>query len=248
MRWWRRGLPDGAEELIATELAHWRHLDDRERDRLLASTDWLLRRKSWEAARGFRLDDTVRVMIAAQAALLILGLSVDHYHLVTAIIVHPAGMTTHGERAGPVRGTVTDSIMPIHGLAQDRRGPVLIAWNQAIAGARHPERGHNVVLHEFAHKIDMLDGMVDGTPPLDRPDRRRWVRVCTEVYEAVRAGEPRPPLRPYGGANPAEFFAVATEAFFDRAQELRSAEPDLYGVLRDFYAQDPAERHAGRAP
>lgn len=246
MRWWRRGLPDDAEALIGSELAHWEFLDDEERDRLLASTDWLLRRKTWEAARGFTLDDDIRVVIAVQAALLILGLTVDHYHLVTSIIVHPAGMTTHGPRPGPARGTFTDAIMPIHGLAQDRRGPVLIAWNQAIAGARHPERGHNVVLHEFAHKIDMLDGIVDGTPPLARTDRRRWIHVCTEAYESVRAGEPRPPLRPYGGTNPAEFFAVATEAFFDRPRELQDAEPRLYDVLRDFYAQDPASRRLGR--
>lgn len=242
MRLRRQGLPADAADLIGSEVAHWHRLDADERDRLLATTEWLLRRKTWEAARGFALDDTIRVVIAAQAALLILGLSTDHYHLVTSIIVHPSGMNTHGERAGPVRGTVTDSIMPIHGLAQDRRGPVLISWNQAIAGARHPERGHNVVLHEFAHKIDMLDGIIDGTPPLDRPDRRQWIRICTEVYEAVRADEPRPPLRTYGGTNPAEFFAVATEAFFDRAVELRDNEPDLYGVLRAFYNQDPAGR------
>lgn len=242
MRLRRRGLPDDAEDLIARELAHWARLDVDERERLLTTTDWLLRRKTWEAARGFTLDDTIRVVIASQAALLVLGLSVDHYHLVTSIIVHPAGMTTHGERTGSIPGTVTDSIMPIHGLAQDRRGPVLISWNQAVAGARHPERGHNVVLHEFAHKIDMLDGIIDGTPPLPRPDRRAWVRVCTEVYRSVRRGEPRPPLRRYGGTNPAEFFAVATEAFFDRAIELRQNEPRLYDVLRSFYAQDPAQR------
>ncbi|WP_436793452.1 zinc-dependent peptidase [Actinospongicola halichondriae] len=242
MRLRRRPLPDDAEELIAREVVHWRHLDADEREALLGITEWLLRHKTWEAARGFALDDTIRVVIAAQAALLILGLSTDHYHLVTSIIVHPAGMTTHGERAGLARGTVTDSILPIHGLAQDRRGPVLISWNQAIAGARHPEWGHNVVLHEFAHKIDMLDGIIDGTPPLARPDRRRWVDVCTEVYESVRAGEPRPPLRAYGGTNPAEFFAVATEAFFDRAVDLSEAEPDLYDVLRAFYVQDPAAR------
>ena len=112
-------------------------------------------------------------------------------------------------------GTRTDEPLAIHGLAQDRRGPVLVAWDQAQASARHPERGHNVVIHEFAHKLDMLDGIVDGTPPIAASAMKPWVAVCTEVFDDLRAGRPRPPLRPYGATNPAEFFAVATEAFFD---------------------------------
>jgi Mlc titration factor MtfA (ptsG expression regulator) len=238
----RRGLPDDAEEIVEEHLAHWRWLDAGERERLLELSEWLLRRKHWEAARGFALDDRVRVVIAAQAALLILGLSPDHYRHVSAIVVHPSTTLHRGERAGPAVGTRTDALLPVHGLAQDRRGPVVIAWDQALAGARDPERGHNVVLHEFAHKIDMLDGLVDGTPPLPRADVAEWVRICTAVFEGLRSGEARPPLRTYGAVNPGEFFAVATEAFFDRPHELLAAEPDLYGVLAAFYRQDPARR------
>ena len=242
MRLRRRGLPDEAERIIEQNLVHWSRLDDSERARLLQDTDWLLRRKHWEAAGGFELDDTVRVVIASQAALLILGLSTDHYRLVGSIIVYPAAVMATGERAGPVPGTRTDEPLAIHGLAQDRRGPMLIAWDQAQASARHPERGHNVVIHEFAHKLDMLDGLIDGTPPIGAAAMRPWVTVCTEVFLDLRAGNPRPPLRDYGATNPAEFFAVATEAFFDTAAELRAQEPDLYRVLQGFYQQDPATR------
>jgi hypothetical protein len=238
----RRGLPDDAEVLVATRVAHWHHLAADERDRMLDLTDWLLRRKHWEAANGFALDDTIRVVIAAQAALLILGLSTDHYRLVSAIIVHPSTTVARGERAGPIPGTRTDAIVPVHGLAQDRRGPVLIAWDQARAGARHPQRGHNVVFHEFAHKLDLLDGDFDGVPPLARADLDRWERTCAAVYDALRAGGARPPLRRYGAVSRAEFFAVATEVFFDRPRELATAEPDLYAVLAGFYRQDPAAR------
>ena len=241
----RAGLPEDAVELIEQDLAHWRWLTSDEQERLLELTDWLLRRKHWEGSAGFEIDDRIRVVIAAQAALLILGLSPDHYRLVSSIIVYPSSVLASGERPGPAAGTRTDEPLAIHGLAQDRRGPIVIAWDEAAASARHPERGHNVVIHEFAHKIDMLDGIIDGTPPISRAAMKPWVAVCTEVFESLRSGRARPPLRLYGGTNPGEFFAVATEAFFDTAVLLATLEPALYGVLADFYQQDPVARAPG---
>lgn len=221
----------------------WAVLDDGERELLEASSDWLLRHKHWEAAQGFELVDEITVTIAAQAALLVLGLSVDDYREVSAIIVYPTAMQSRGVYAGPVRGTVTDGVIPVVGQAHDRRGPVLLAWDQAEDAARNPGRGHNVVYHEFAHKLDMLDHIVDGTPPLEhRGDVERWVEVCTEAYGALRAGVERPPLLPYGATDPGEFFAVATEAFFDVPVMLEDHEPKLYEVMRDFYKQNPAAR------
>jgi Mlc titration factor MtfA (ptsG expression regulator) len=240
MRRSRRGLPEDAEHTIERELAHWAVLDDAERARLLELTDWILRRKHWEAAGGFELTDTIRLVIAVQAALLILGLTPDHYRLVSSVIVYPSTAITTGERAGPVPGTRTDEPLAIHGLAQDRRGPVLVAWDQAQESARHPERGHNVVIHEFAHKLDMLDGIVDGTPPITDAAMKPWVTICTEVFDDLRAGRARPPLRPYGATNPAEFFAVVTETFFDRPIDLRLTHPELYEQLQRYYDQDPA--------
>jgi Mlc titration factor MtfA (ptsG expression regulator) len=202
-----------------------------------------LRHKHWEAAHGFTLDDEIVVTIATQAALLVLGLGVDEYREVSAIIVYPSAMQSRGVSAGPVPGTVTEGVIPVLGEAHDGRGPVLLAWDQAQAAARNPGSGHNVVFHEFAHKIDMLDSVTDGTPRMrNRRDMQRWVEVCTEAYEALRDGVDRAPLQPYGATNPAEFFAVATEAFFDVPAVLEEYEPDLYEVLRDFYRQDPAAR------
>ncbi|HEY5172777.1 MAG TPA: M90 family metallopeptidase [Acidimicrobiia bacterium] len=239
----RRGLPDDWMHIVEEHVAVWQALDADERELLEARSDWLLRHKHWEAARGFALDDEITVTIATQAALLVLRLSVDEYREVGAIIVYPTAMQSRGVSAGPVRGTVTDGIIPVLGEAHDRRGPVLLAWDQARDAARSPGRGHNVVYHEFAHKLDMLDDLLDGTPPLARRgDFDRWVEVCTEAYGALRAGTERPPLQPYGATNPAEFFAVATEAFFDVPEALERHEPRLYEVLRDFYEQDPATR------
>ena len=178
--------------------------------------------RRWEAANGFELTDEIRAVVAAQAALLVLGLDIDCYRDVTAIVVHPTTVTFHGERPGPAAGLVTDAPLAVIGQTHDRRGPVLIAWDAARSGARHPERGFNVVLHEFAHKLDMLDGMVDGTPPLpDRAARQRWIDVCTDEFRRLRAGEDASPLRGYGAINPGEFFAVATEVFFDAPSHCR---------------------------
>ncbi|MCW2776853.1 MAG: hypothetical protein JWN17_578 [Frankiales bacterium] len=240
----RHGLPDDGRALVAEHLAVWRQLDDDERQRLLELTDALLSHKQWEAARGFALDDTVRVVVAAQAALLVLGLGVDHYRLVSGIVVHPSTLETAGVRAGPSLGTVTADHLAVVGLAQDGRGPLVVAWDEALAGAHRLQRGHNVVLHEFAHKLDMLDGVIDGTPVLDADARATWTAVCTEVYRDLVAGVPRPPLRDYAATNPGEFFAVATEVFFEQAAELAAYEPALYHVLQGFYRQDPAERDA----
>jgi MtfA peptidase len=238
----RTGLPPTAVELAENHLSHWHRLDDDERRRLLDIADWLLTRKRWEAAHGFALDDTVRVVVAVQAGLLVLGLGVDHYRQVSAVVVHPSSARTGGERPGAIPGTRTSADVAVFGLAQDRRGPVVIAWDRALADAHGEHTGHNVVLHEFAHKLDLLSGSFDGTPAVERGDLAEWVRVCTALHADLQAGVPRPPLRPYAAVNPAEFFAVATEVFFELPAELRSAEPELYRVLSGFYRQDPALR------
>jgi Mlc titration factor MtfA (ptsG expression regulator) len=105
---------------------------------------------------------------------------------------------------------------------------------------RHSRRGRNVVVHEFAHKLDMLDDVVDGTPPLGSQELvDRWVAVCTQVFEELDA-HGSPVLDDYGAEDPGEFFAVATEAFFTQPAKLRHHHAALYEVLADFYRQDPA--------
>ena len=123
------------------------------------------------------------------------------------------------------------------------RRPLLLAWDAVRRDARHRRTGSNVVVHEFVHKLDMLDGMIDGTPPLDDDEQlRRWVEVCTAEYRALREGAPDPLLRDYGATNPGEFFAVVAEVFFDQPAEMAQVKPDLYGVFRDYFHQDPAAR------
>ncbi|MGO8686884.1 MAG: zinc-dependent peptidase [Candidatus Dormibacteria bacterium] len=244
-------FPEAWRQLLAENVAHWRTLDEQERGRLESLIRLLLVDKLWEASRGFALTDEIRVVISAMAGLLILGLDYDYYHRVTSIIVSPTTVVLEGDRylGG---GLFSDEPQPIIGQARSG-GPVLIAWDAALAEARHPDLGHNVVYHEFAHKLDMLGGSVDGTPPLgSHAEYARWVAVCNAEYAALRFGTGGSLLDPYGAVSTGEFFAVVTEVFFDRPLDLEEEKPELYAVLRDFYRQDPASRERrageGRSP
>ena len=235
-------FPDEWRRLLRDQLAHWNLLTNDERTRLEDLIKVFLVDKKWQAAGGFALTDEIRVLISAMACLLILELDYDYYDPVRWIEVHPTTVVRHGTRGTGVNGVVTDSPFPILGEAS-LDGPVVIAWDAATAGARNPEHGHNVVYHEFAHKLDMGDRLVDGTPRFaDEATRQRWIEVCTAEFEAVRAGESGDLLDPYSGVNPAEFFAVATEVFFDLPGRMQAEKPELYAVLHGFYRQDPAAR------
>ncbi len=247
MAFWRRRtveLPEGWEDRVADLVPLWHRFDDDEQERLAELTERIVAEKRWEAANGFALTDDIRMTIAVQAALLVLELSFEHYDQVRTIIVHPTTMVLTGERrAGDSGGLLTDDPVAILGQAAHAGGPVVVAWDEVRRNARHPDRGFNVVFHEFAHKLDMLDHVVDGTPPLASAEQRdRWVEVCTREFQSLRHGAHDHLLRDYAAVNAGEFFAVATEGFFDRPVDLRRHHVDLYEVLGDFYRQDPATR------
>jgi Mlc titration factor MtfA (ptsG expression regulator) len=195
--------------------------------------------RHWEGCGGLTVTDEMKVTIAAQACLLVLNIEHDYFSRVPSILVYPSGYRAPAERRGP-DGTVN----PDAGRLGEAwyRGPVILAWDTVLNG---PE-GQNVVLHEFAHQLDFLDGYADGTPLLSsREAYRRWHEVMTAEYQRLiresESGHARV-LDAYGATNPAEFFAVATEAFFEKPLPLRQRHPALYEVLRDYYRQDPAER------
>jgi Mlc titration factor MtfA (ptsG expression regulator) len=234
-----RPFPDPWRRLLESSLVHWGMLDVDERTRMEELIRVFLAAKRWQAARDFELTEDIRVLISAMACLLILGLDESYYDTVNWIEVHPTTVVRTGLRGTGVAGVVSDSPLPILGEASFD-GPVVIAWDTASVDARHPERGHNVVYHEFAHKLDMGDRLVDGTPRFVDPDsRQRWIEVCTIEYDQIGRGEGGPLLDPYAAVNPAEFFAVVTEVFFDRPGDLELQKPDLYGVLRRSTARTP---------
>lgn len=252
--WWRPnrpGLPTNWQDILSARSAQWGLLDSGERDLLGSRAEFLLRAKRWEAARGTTLDDEVRTLVAAHAGLVVLGLDESWFDSVGTIVVRRGAMRRPAPVPGwgRVAGVVQGSPSPVDGEAHHGNGPVMVNWTSARREAANPRWGRDVVIHEFVHKLDMRDGVVDGTPPIDDDAaRQRWIEVCTAEFESVRAGSAGPPLRPYAATNPGEFFAVASESFFTRPIELAVAKPNLYAVLRAFYAQDPAARVARSRP
>ena len=243
------GFPTAWRAIIASRLAAWSTLGEDERVRLEQLVLGLIADVRWSAANGFELTEEVMVTVAAPAALLVLGegLGIGCFSNVTSIEVHASAILVRGEQhTGLPGGLMFDGVCALAGRA-DYRGPVFVAWDQVLRDARHPLSGHNVVLHEFAHVLDMLDGVVDGTPPLPSTEMARWVEVCLAEFEALRIGGGDDLLDDYAATDPGEFFAVATEVFFGRPVALRERKPALYAVLAGFYRQDPAARVANAA-
>lgn len=240
-------FPPAWEEIIRRNVVHYGMLSDAERAHLCALIQVFIAEKEWEGCGGLSLTDEIRVTISAQACLLILNLPHNYYENVESIIVYPSSVVlppcTPGFFETPFEPV--EDVGPIIGQALFQ-GPVIIIWDATLHGGRHPELGHNVVYHEFAHKLDMLNGAADGTPPLcDRAEVREWVQICSREYLRLQRDSERGKesfLDDYGATNEAEFFAVATEQFFDRPRALIKESPDLYNVLKEYYRQDPVKR------
>jgi len=184
----------------------------------------------------------MRLSIAGQAALLLLHRDTDYYPLLTSIVIYPRPFRTDVRRdiGG---GVVLESQEQRLGESW-RHGTLVLAWDAVSQGARDPSDGLNVVLHEFAHQLDAQSGRTDGAPPLPRRAAYApWARVLGAEFEHLKgelATHHASFLRAYGATNPAEFFAVVTEVFFERPAALRAYNPELYTQLSGFYQQDPA--------
>jgi Mlc titration factor MtfA (ptsG expression regulator) len=229
------------------EVAHYRLLDEAERARLRDRLRVFIAEKEWEGCGGLAMTDEVKVVVAAQACLLVLGMEDHHFDRVVSILVYPRQvLIPRHESLGS--GVALEVEVPVEGVAH-YRGPVVLSWEETRGEAADPDTDRNLVFHEFAHQLDMEDGEVNGTPLLrDRELDARWQKVMTAEYDRLCAdvddGQPTL-LDPYGATDPGEFFAVATEFFFTQPVELRRRRRALYNLFRDSYRQDPAVRVAG---
>lgn len=261
-RWWmaRRDWRTPIEHLPDPVPAAWRgivrrnvplagRLPEADFERLLKIMQVFLRSKRIEGAGGLEITEEIAVTIAAQACFLLLWLEVGCYPGLKTVLVYPGSVRQKRPGVDVSGGFgVSEGPQAIRGESWGRGGMVVLAWDAARHGAYDPSDGENLVFHEFAHQLDQDAGEADGVPVgVKLPLLSVWSRVIDERLEylrdAVRDGV-ETVMRPYGATNRAEFFAVATEAFFERPRQLRASKPDLYEQLADLYGVDPVEHPA----
>ncbi len=198
--------------------------------------------KTFVGRGGFEITEAVRVVVAAQACLLLLNRETTMFPLFRTILVYPSTYAVdHQEEDGA--GIVSAETQERAGEAWER-GPVILSWDDVEYGASNFEDGGNVVLHEFAHQLDFEIGGGDGAPLLSSAAAAAtWANVFQREYDRlltdIEAGR-ETVLNPYGATEPAEFFAVATETFFEKPRELAREHRELYAALRGYYHVDPA--------
>jgi Mlc titration factor MtfA (ptsG expression regulator) len=237
----QRPFPEEWIQILERNLPPYIKLSAEQREELHKDVNVFLADKSFEGCGGQTITDEIRVTIAAQACMLLMGREDDCYPRLRSIVVYPTAYVTG--RKGLLGGE-TDSESVRLGESWGR-GTVVLSWSDVKRGAYNFKDGHNVTMHEFAHQLDQEDGTADGAPILEeRSAYSSWARVFSEEFETLQKKSKkgkRSVLRSYGATNPAEFFAVATESFFEKPGQLKERHPELYDELQKYYKVDPAK-------
>ncbi len=228
----RRPLPHPWLSHLERRVAFYPLLPPELRPRFLTLLKTFIWEKHFIGAGGMEITDEVRVVIAAPAVRMVLHLDLSYYDRLTEIVVYPDHF----------RHPTDDPERVVYGEAHSW-GTVVLSWAAVLEGLADAGDGLDTATHEFAHVLDRASGDFDGTPVLPRLALYQpWARVMTEHFLKLRQGERRQRrvLRSYGAQDEAEFFAVATEAFFERPQVMQRETPDLYALLQRFFGCDPA--------
>jgi Mlc titration factor MtfA (ptsG expression regulator) len=242
-----RPIPSEWRAILKRNVPVFARLPPDDQTELLGHVHVFLAEKHFEGCGGLEMTEEIRVTIAAQACLLLLHRKTDYFSRLITILVYPSGYQAYENRY--VEGQVwEEGWRDLLGHTAGRLRSLVIAWDQVKRGAANPGDGNNLVLHEFAHQLDFEDYATDGAPALaTRAEYREWSRVMSEEFKALQAAdEAGTPtlLDTYGATDPAEFFAVSTEAFFERPRALRARHPKLYAEFARFFRQDPASYSA----
>ncbi len=231
--------------ILETNVPYYGMLKPEEREELHGHILVFLHEKSFMGAGELEITDEIRVTIAAQACILLLGRKTEYYPSLRTILVYPHKFFVEQKRRLP-DGSVAEGVGAHLGESW-HRGPVVLSWDDVKRGAFDARDGHNVVFHEFAHQLDSEHGRTDGAPLLpERSMYTPWARVLTKEYEKLLDDlehHRRNCIDSYGATNPAEFFAVITETFFEAPRRLLKCHPELYEQLKLFYKQDPVKRY-----
>jgi hypothetical protein len=239
----RRPFSPEWEDILRRNVAIYRHLPEDLREQLHGHIQVFLAEKRFEGCGGLEVTDEIRLTIAAQACILMLNRpDPSYYRKLVSILVYPHSYVASGRVQ--LGGLIVEGEQ--HRLGESYHGGSLVlAWDHVRAGTMDFHDGHNVVLHEFAHQLDQEHGPADGAPALEQHSRYvTWARVLGHDYDELREQvrrHHRTVMDAYGATNPAEFFAVATETFFEKPRPLRRKHPELYNALKDYFHLDPAE-------
>lgn len=233
--------------ILKTNVAHYLLLKDEQKKLLLDIARIIIEEKFWEGCKGFQITDEVKVTISSQAALLLLGIEHNYYERVPTILVYPTSFRTarpddHADEAFvPDQAAMGQAVY---------RGPVILAWDEVLREGSAPERGHNVVVHEFAHQLDFLDDSIDGVPPLaNYRDRQRWLQVMNHALEQHRQMLDRRSgafFTAQAAESLTEFFADASESYFCQPHDLAAEFPEVYAQLQGYYRIDPRQWFQGK--
>ncbi len=219
--------------LSAVERAHLREL-----------ATLFLQRKTLNGVQGLTLTTEMAVAVAAQACLPILKLGLDYFDGWVEVVIYPAAFRVEREHVDP-SGIVSREEQVLSGEAWSQ-GMVILAWEEIATDLAQTRSGRNVVIHELAHKLDMLNGSANGMPPLHHGmERQRWTGALGQAFDRLSqdlAHQRHPVINPYAATAPAEFFAVVSEYFFTGPHTLRHHYPAVYDQLALYYRQDPASR------
>ena len=238
----REPIAESFPGFIEKNIPLYHRLPDDLKQQLHGLVNVFLAEKAFVGCGGQEITDEVRVTIAAQACMLLLNRKTHFYPKLKTIYVYPHTYVA--------KGLMNDGGLIVEGksvrLGESwQNGPVVLTWDSVSGGARNIQDGRNVVFHEFAHQLDQEDGDADGAPILEsRSCYRSWAAVLGEEYQRLCSktlGRRRSMLNKYGATNPAEFFAVATEAFFEKPRQMHKKAPDLYEELKSYYHLDPLQ-------
>lgn len=257
-RWWRnrkrrrilaQPFPSDWLKWLRERVPHYANLSPEQCEQLQKLVLVFLEEKEWEGCQGLDVTEEMKVTISGQACLMLLGLKHNYFYNVRNILVFPQ----HYEAASAsvdASGVVHEGPQNVLGHAS-YDGPVALSWRSSREGGLNAHDGRNVVLHEFAHKLDFMDGFANGVPILrKRGNYRRWFEIMQREYDQLVAHSERRRatlLDDYGATNPGEFFAVCVECFFEKPKLMSKRHSELYSILRAYFGQDPAERRAGEA-
>lgn len=245
-RWRRRRelerpFPADWRELLKNRVPLYNRLPAHLQTDLEQRVQLFLSEKDFYGCDGFEVDGGVRLTIAGHACLLILARPFSDYDEIRSILVYPSAYQVTEPRHN---GMIVDTAHEVRAGEASSLGQVVLSWDDCENGALSPDSHHNVILHEFAHQLDYLDGSADGAPPLSGSQAEHWQQTMSEAYDNLRQSlihRRTSWLDPYGATEPAEFFAVLTETFFQQPAHLFEQQPQVYETLCGFYRINPLD-------